>query len=579
MKPTPPQTRNCQNCKNDFVIESDDFGFYEKIKVPPPTFCPDCRSQRRLAWRNDTTLYNRECDLCKKPVVTIYSKESGITIYCNKCWWSDNWDPKNFGVDYDFSKPFFVQFRELMQKVPHMALMNDNNIGSINSEYTQDFARAKNCYMAFVGWKVENAMYSYYVAAGKDIMDCMNIKSKNEFIYECIRCADSYKLKYSQNSKACVDSAFMVDCINCTDCLMCTGLQNKKYHYKNQEYSREEYLKILEQYKLETFSGVQNAIKEFDEFLLKHPRRCVSSFRVINCTGDILSDSKNLKECFNLKKAENCRWVQNGDAPKDSYDMSVGGELSECYEDVTCDLSSRNLFGFFSWKNQDVQYTHHCHTSKDLFGCVGLRNAQYCVFNKQYTKEEYEKLVQKIIQQMEEVPYKDKIGSLYRYGEFYPIDLSPFGYNETVAPELFPLTKEKAEEKGYKWQDNLQRTTGKETLKSENIPESITDVKEDILEQVLSCIECCRNYRIVPNELIFSQKTKVPISRKCFYCRHADRVKRRNPYKLWHRSCMCDKANHFHREGKCGEKFQTSYAPDRPEIVYCEKCWQAEFFS
>jgi len=30
------ETRNCQNCKKDFIIELDDFGFYEKIKVPIP---------------------------------------------------------------------------------------------------------------------------------------------------------------------------------------------------------------------------------------------------------------------------------------------------------------------------------------------------------------------------------------------------------------------------------------------------------------------------------------------------------------------------------------------------------------
>src|SRR3989344_4114838 len=191
----------CQNCKAEFTIELDDFGFYEKIKVPPPTFCSDCRCQRRLAWRNDITLYNGICNLCKKSVVTIYSKESNVIIYCNKCWWSDKWDPKSFGMNYDFSRPFFEQFNELMKKVPHMALVNDNGIASVNCEYTQDFSFAKNCYMVFIGWKVENVMYSYYVAAGKDMMDCMNIKSKNEFIYECIRCSESYKLKYSQNSK------------------------------------------------------------------------------------------------------------------------------------------------------------------------------------------------------------------------------------------------------------------------------------------------------------------------------------------------------------------------------------------
>ena len=56
------QIKNCQNCKQDFVIESEDFSFYEKMKVPPPTFCPDCRLARRLIWRNERTFYKRICD-------------------------------------------------------------------------------------------------------------------------------------------------------------------------------------------------------------------------------------------------------------------------------------------------------------------------------------------------------------------------------------------------------------------------------------------------------------------------------------------------------------------------------------
>ncbi len=153
------EIKTCQNCKKDFVIESDDFGFYEKIKVPSPTFCPECRSQRRFSWRNDTSLYNRICSLCKKSVVTIYSSESGINIYCNKCWWGDNWDPFKYGKDYDFSRPFFEQFKELLIKVPHLALVNDNGIASVNCEYTHDFSFAKNCYMVFIAWKIENVMY------------------------------------------------------------------------------------------------------------------------------------------------------------------------------------------------------------------------------------------------------------------------------------------------------------------------------------------------------------------------------------------------------------------------------------
>lgn len=32
------ETKICQNCKKDFTIDPEDFKFYEKIKVPSPTF-------------------------------------------------------------------------------------------------------------------------------------------------------------------------------------------------------------------------------------------------------------------------------------------------------------------------------------------------------------------------------------------------------------------------------------------------------------------------------------------------------------------------------------------------------------
>ena len=180
------ENKNCQNCKRSFTIEPDDFGFYEKMKVPPPTFCPECRRQRRNAWRNTFSLYSRKCDSCGKSVVSLYAPDSGITIYCNKCWWSDKWDAKSFGVDYDFSKPFFAQFRELIGKVPHISIVNDDGIASLNCEYTHDWWFSKNCYMAFSGWYVENVMYSFFILAGRDMMDCMNIRSKNERLNECM---------------------------------------------------------------------------------------------------------------------------------------------------------------------------------------------------------------------------------------------------------------------------------------------------------------------------------------------------------------------------------------------------------
>lgn len=464
-------------------------------------------------------------------------------------------------------------------------MVNDDGIASVNCEYTHDWWFSKNCYMAFSGWYVENIMYSFFILAGKDMVDCMNIRSKNEWLYECIIARNCYKLKNSQFCQDSINSQFLYDCRDCSDCFMCIGLRNKKYFIKNTEYSKEEYEKILNSYRLDTFSGIEKAEREYDEFIIKYPRRNSGIIQSLNCIGDIISNSKNLKYCFVANKGcENCRYCEFISEAKDCCDVVMSGGLSESYETVVGDHSQLNLFGIFSVKSQDIRYTEHCHNCKHIFGCVGLRDASYCIFNKQYTKEEYEKIVPKIIEQMNEMPYLDKLGNEYRYGEFYPIELSPFGYNETLAVEDIRLTKEEALEKGFKWQNNIQKTTGKETLLPENIPESIDDlpaqtgVGESILSETLACVNCKRNYKIVPNELIFYRKMKIPIPRRCFYCRHEARLKRRNPFELWHRVCMCDKENHFHGAGKCVVEFETSYAPDRPEIVYCEKCYQQEVY-
>ena len=78
------ENKICQNCKKYFVIESEDFNFYEKIKVPAPTFCPECRMQRRMAWRNERTLYKRKCLTPghNEEIFSIYAPEKKLNVVC-----------------------------------------------------------------------------------------------------------------------------------------------------------------------------------------------------------------------------------------------------------------------------------------------------------------------------------------------------------------------------------------------------------------------------------------------------------------------------------------------------------------
>jgi len=110
---------------------------------------------------------------------------------------------------------------------------------------------------------------------------------------------------------------------------------------------------------------------------------------------------------------------------------------------------------------------------------------------------------------------------------------------------------------------------GQETIKVENLPDSIKEVDEKILKETLVCADCQKNYRIVKPELNFYKKQFLPLPRQCPDCRYYQRFRQRNPHQLWHRRCMKE---------DCSNEFETSYAPERPEIIYCEECYRKEVY-
>src|SRR5258708_3628077 len=162
------------------------------------------------------------------------------------------------------------------------------------------------------------------------------------------------------------------------------------------------------------------------------------------------------------------------------------------------------------------------------------------------------------------------------YGQFFPPELSPFRFNETLGYDYHPITKEEAEEKGFNWQNQTTGTFGKETIKESDMPENIAEVTDDILKEVLVCKDYKKNFRITRAELDFYKRMNLPLPHKDFECRHQDRMKKRNPRHLWPGSCMCELKNHIHKDIKCQNKFETTYSPKRLETVYCENCYQQE---
>jgi hypothetical protein len=558
------QTKNCQKCKKDFIIESEDFDFYEKMKVPAPTLCPDCRMQRRFALRNEWHLLRKK-DIHGKEIFSMFHEDAPVKIMGVEEWYSDSWDPLEYGKDYDFSKPFFEQFKELMNQVP---LMARNLVWQVNSDYCMNATAPKDCYLSFGISYVENSANSVWGSKSKDIFDCHNY-NESELCYDCFDVNKCYKALYSVGCDGCSEILFCKNCVGCNNCFGCCNLKNKSYYIFNQAYSKEEYQEKIKEFKVNSRTGVEAMREKAINHWMQFPNKFIHGRHNTNVSGDYIYNSKDAKNCWRIIGAENVKYCQNftlGPA-KDSYDHSNFGSGAELIYDslVVGDGAYNVSFSAYCYpQNSNLKYCLQCQSSSNLFGCISVRKKEYCILNKQYTKEEYEALVPKIIEHM-------KLTG--EYGEFFPMKMSPLAYNESFAFEHFPLTKEEVQKRGLVWREPKEKNFNV-TMQSNNVPDDINDVNESITSEIISCghegncsHECAKVFKITQQELQFHKLLKIPLPRICQNCRHYSRFAWRNPAKLWHRKCM---------KPGCQNEFETSYAPDRPEIVYCEQCYNAE---
>ncbi len=336
---------------------------------------------------------------------------------------------------------------------------------------------------------------------------------------------------------------------------------------------------------VESYSTLMDIKEKFSHFVRDSIHKYAYITNSQNSTGDNMANVANCKNCFDLwDDAEDCKYCMNGGIKmRDSYDgYGVGVSTDLEYEVVDAgDRSSHLVSDLVVWNSSDVEYSINCHGSNNCFGCIGLRKKEYCILNTQYTKEEYLELLPQVKEQMKNVPFIDAMDRTYSYGEFFPSELSPFGYNETIAQEYDPLSKEDIAGKGFKWFSESAKNYNF-TLKSEELSDTINEVSDSITKEIISCpnkgdvkTQCTSAYRITVEELELYRRLKIPLPRFCHNCRHYARTQLRNPLKLWYRQCQCMNKGHDHEE-TCNNRFETSYSPDRPEVVYCEGCYQKE---
>lgn len=549
--------KKCKQCGVGFVISQEERDFVKRVSVfdiPEPTQCPECRMRRRMAFRNERNMYHRKCDFSGRQIISMYKPEAPFPVYAPDVWFGDKWDAKDFGRDFDFSRNFFVQLKELWNDVPQLSLVSSNNE---NCDFCNIVGNSKNCYLCYGSINCEDCYYGIPFEC-KDCVDSLLLRN-SELCLECVDSSNLYNCYQCQNCHQSRDLKFCYEVRGSNNCIACVGLNRKEYCILNKQYTKEQYEKLLGEMNLCDPAVLRSISDRFEALKLEVPHRSMVGVNNQNVSGNYISNCKSCFDCYYSEKGEDMIYCFQMMDNKDCVDVgnSEFGEL--CYEIMALyNRVDRCAFSTFLWDGcSNLLYCVQCTQDvKDCFGCVGLKKARYCIFNKQYSESEYRELTSKIVEHM-------KVTG--EWGEFFPIEISPFSYNEAFGFDYYPMSKEEVLSNGWDWYDNHSERMYKGP--EYHVPENIDEVEDEVCNKILICEQTGKPFKIIPQELKFYRKMHLPLPKVSPNQRHLNRVAKRNPMKLWDRQC-----------DKCGVGISTCYAPERPERVYCEECYLAEVY-
>lgn len=286
-----------------------------------------------------------------------------------------------------------------------------------------------------------------------------------------------------------------------------------------------------------------------------------------------ITNVKNAYLSFNGTDSEDVSFGFRFSGIGDCIDFYETKDSRLCYETFSVVDSERMFWSSNCANCYNVWFSDNCRNCTDCFGCVGLKKAQYCILNKQYSREEYFYLRSKIVDHMNTLPYVSSDGLIYKYGEFFPPEFSPLSHEQSSAWDYFLANNYQSIPNSY----NVE-------IPSSSLPEKVSEIDDSIVDKVIECKDkqkcihrCVGAFKITQTELQFYKRFNIPLPRTCSNCRFYTRMEKLNSPILRDEVCMCEKTTHQHKN-KCLVEFKTNYPLNNPQILYCEDCYKQELY-
>ncbi|MBI4598778.1 hypothetical protein HY734_01110 [Candidatus Uhrbacteria bacterium] len=552
-----PGPRTCRLTGEAWELTSAHVQMYRKFQVPPLDISPNA-VWKWLAYFDSGYQFwwNRHAET-GEPVLTFHHPASGVRVLPDAEWHARDFSSLTY--PYDPSRPFFDQMREFEKQVPFLATYNLKE-----PEASTAFVSLGDKRSQFVIASSTTDCFFSNGSFGSEQSFLLFLTDNASQCHETVHCSRLFRCRYARESHGCIDSAFLFDCRNCKNCFGATNKRNREYMFLNEQLTKEEYERRVAAIDLGSRAVVAQW-KEAFERLLREQAVWPESFslKAENSTGEYLNGATDCTDCFYAADAtaENayCAW---------SFGVSQGNAFCwgpanarDTYLCVTTPKSSGSKFCYRCMGADGCEYCIQCADCRFCFGCIGLKRKEYCMFNVQYSEEEYWRKVDEL-----------KCSMLERgeYGHFFPTAFATCYVPENGAALWCGATPgDLARLGGNAFDPNAEGATVKTAFDPSamrsvsDIPDSIGDLGDDWAGVPIYDAEAKRSFSFLKHEIELYRALRIAPPNRHFIPRFIEAATAGQAVAFEKRACA-----------NCSKPLTVSACPRYPDRrIYCRECY------
>ena len=554
-----PGERVCELTGEKWMMDEEEIGWYKKFNVPPSKRAPLTRWWCQTAFYLAGQWWWNKHIKTGEPLLTFVHPATGVRIMPDKEWFDS--DFLSEGKEVDPNRSIFDQMRELQLRVPMLAERNvkepENSIakfsmGDVNSYFVM-FTRSRN------------SLFSHWVMDMEDSSEIWNGAAINKS-YNIANSQRIFDCKFVRESFDCIGSSFLFDCRNCENCFGAWNKRNKKYLWWNEQLSKEEWKKRFAEVDLSCRSRINELIKRFSK-VVSVEAIWPENFneKAINSTGEFLTNVNNCINCYScIDGPHDLCWVNY--SAGDSFDSAYCSGLfqgNNCYYSGNTTDSSGLRFSYSCGNSQNLEYCFQCFNCEDCFACNGLNRKRFCIFNTQYTEEDYWKKVDEL---------KCWMMDKEEYGEWFPLNMAPGYFPDSGGPMYFAAPPEVGKEKlgALDFDPESEGAIGAELSdtsklrQASELPDCLDDFHEKewvgvpVFDPILK-----RRFSYIKPEIEFHRRHKIALSHEHFILRAKRQYQESNSGK--YETVICK---------FCNKDIFTSVNITYPNRkIYCRACY------